>query len=344
MVDDNRRKFIKSAGVAGTVGLGGLSGCIGGGIGGGGTPTINFNYVVPIENAASLLDVPEVREELENVGSAYELNVTRNASTPDSLNQMAAGEADVAMTTTVSFASAVNQDAVPNGISVVGVDFWDADPDYFSVTVFSGPDSEITEPADMEGKTLGVNALGTGVHSIYVKALQQAGLTQDDVEFVETPFPTMTSAIKDGKIDVGIYTALFSVGARSDGFTKVFESADLWDRAFPFAYATASKSSLDNKTEAMSAWVDDYAGLFEYVRNNRDSVVSAAATHFELPEALVDAFYFTQENGYRRDVRIDIDALQYIADDLVELGFLDQSVDVQQHATNEYLPGSGGDS
>ncbi|GGN10094.1 ABC transporter substrate-binding protein [Halarchaeum nitratireducens] len=331
----NRRDYLKAAGIAGAAGLTGFAGCTGGGGGGGGTPTINFNYVVPIENAASLLAVPEIRENLENAGSAYELNVTRNSGTPTSLNQMAAGSADVVMTSTVSFASAVNQSAVPEGLSVVGVDFWDAAPENYDVSVFAAPDSGITSISDLEGKTVAVNALGTGVHSVYVKGLRSAGLSRDDVEFVEMGFPTYTSALNEGKIDAGIYPALFAVGARSEGFNRVFGSADVWSQQYPFTYATASKRALNNKPDAMAAWAEDYAGLFDYVRNNRSEAASAAASHFELPASTVESYFFT-ENDYHRDLTVDQDALQFIIDDLVELDFIDESFDVTEHSTNEF--------
>ena len=337
MATYNRRKFIKSAGVAGAVGLSSVSGCAGN-IGSGGTPTLNFHYVVPVENAASLLAVPEIQEQAtENLGDDYELEVTHDSSTPNSLTAMASGNADIVMTTTVSYASAVNQNAVPNGISIVGIDFWDAHPDNYSITVFSGSNSNITEPKDLEGKTLGVNALGTGIHAAYVKALQQAGLDpENDVEFVETPFPTFTASIKDGTIDTGVYPALFAVNARQEGFTEVFNTSQLWDARYPFAYATASKRAMDNKSSAIQSWAEDYAALFEYSRNNRQTVVSAAANHFDLPSELLDAYYFTNKDYYR-SIEIDMDRLQYTIDQMQSLGFVDSSFDVTNHATNEYL-------
>ena len=337
MTQYDRRQFIRSVGVGGAVGLSSLSGCTGS-IGGGGTPTLNFHYVVPVENAASLLAVPEIQDAAaDNLGDAYEFKVTHDSSTPDSVNSMATGKADIIMTTTVSFASAVNENAVPDGISAIGVDFWDAHPDRYSIAIFTGPDSDITDIKDLKGAKLGVNALGTGIHAAYVKGLQSAGLSRDDVKFVETPFPTFVPSIKDGTIDAGVFPALFAVNARKENFTKVYETADVWDSPYPFAYPTASKKTLENKSDAVRAWAEDYASLFEYSRNNRGDVVSAAAKHFELPEALLDAYYFTDKD-YHRKIRIQTNQLQTAMDEMQSLGFLKSSIDVKNHATNEYLP------
>lgn len=314
-----------------------LSGCLGLG-GGGGTSTLGVAFTVPVENIGSLLDIPEIRDQLEQHGDAYELDVTQNSSTPDTLNQMAAGETDMGLLTTVSYASAIQREAVPGNISMIATDFWDAHPEHYGFTIFSGPDSGITTPEDLRGKQLGVNALGTGIHAVYVKRLQQVGIDPDgDVDFVELDFPTFTSAISDGRIDAGIYPALFAGQARGEGFTEVFSSQDAWDREYPFAYMCASNNALDDKSDAFDAWGGDYAGLIDYLYDNRSEVVSLAAEHFDLPEALVDGFFLTERDYYREDVQIDFERLQAAMDEMANLGFIEESFDVKQHATNEYI-------
>ncbi len=335
-----RRAFLKTSGAAAAVGLTGVTGCLSS-LPGGGTPSLGLAFTVPVENIGSLFDIPEIRNELSNVGSEYELSVTRNQSTPDSLNQMASGEVDMALLTTVSYASAVQQQAVPGNISMIATDFWDAHPDYYGISVFSGPDSDVTEPKDLKGKTIAVNSLGTGVHGVIVKKLKQVGIDPENgADVVELPFPTMTSAIKDGRVDAVILPALFAVSARKENFTKVYSSQDAWKQRYPFAYVVASQNSLDNKSEAFKAWGEDFTQLIDYCYNNRSRVVSLAAKHFELPEAVVDGFFLTKKDYFRQDVNIDYKRLQYTMDELVNLGFIESSFDVKKYATNEYLPNS----
>lgn len=333
-----RRRFLKTSVGAGA-GLTALAGCQGGLGGGGGTPTLGLAFTVPIENIGSLFDVPEIRDQLDNLGNSYELEVTRNSSTPDTLNQMASGETDMGLLTTVSYASAVQQEAVPGNISMIATDFWDAHPDYYGFTIYSGADSDITSPEDLKGKKLGVNATGTGIHAVYVKKLREVGIDPENgVEFVELGFPAFTSAIKDGRFDVGIFPALFAVQARGEGFTEVYNSQDTWDEEYPFAYMVASQNSLDNKSDAFKAWGEDYSQLVDYIYDNRSKVVSASASHFELPEKLVDAFFLTKQDYFREDFHVDFKRLQATMDEMQTLGFIDSSFDVQEYATNEYLP------
>ena len=339
-----RRRFLKSSGAAAAgIGTAGLAGCIGGLTGGGGTPELGLAFVVPVENVGSLFAIEEIQQQMSNLGDAYELRVTRNSSTPDSLNAMAAGEVDMALLTTVSYASAVRQEAVPGNIQIIATDFWDAHPEFFGFTIFSNNGSGIQRAEDLSGKKLGVNATGTGVQAVFVKQLRQVGIDpQDDVQFVELDFPAFTSAIKDGRIDAGIYPALFAVEARQEEFTEVFSSQDAWQQEYPFAYLTASVDSANQNTEAMNAFGQDYMSVINYINQNRSQVVSLAAQQFELPESVVDSFFLTERDYYREDVRVNFERLQAAMDEMAELGFIEQSFNVQEYATNEYLPSGSG--
>lgn len=318
------------------MGLTGIAGCLGGG---GGASDLSLAFTVPVENLGSLFDIQELRDELSNVGEEYELSVSRNSSTPDSLNSMAAGELDLALLSSVSYGSAVSEEAVPGNISMLATDFWDAHPDWYGFTIFAGTDTGISNPEDLEGKKVAVNSKGTGVHAVVNKALIQAGLDpENDVEVVELPFPSIASAINDGRVHAGIFPAIFAVAARAEGFTDVVSSQDLWDEQYPFAYTVASNDSLDNKSDAIELWGEDLAELVQYCYDNREEVVSLAAEHFELPEKVVGGFFLNNNDYYRKDITIDMERLQATMDELVELGFLQESFDVSKYATNDYVP------
>ena len=333
----NRRTFLKAGGAAGALGLTGLSGCLGGITGGGGgTPTIRLAYVVPVENYGSLMAIPDIQSELPNMGDAYEFEITRTQATTDGVSSLAAGELDMTYTTTISYANTVAQEAVPSGIKAISTDFWDAHPDYWGITVYSGADSGITEPADLKGAKVATTALGTGIQAVIIKNLQEAGLTRDDVEFVELAFPAFTQAILDGRVDAGTYAAFFAPQARAEGFNVVCRSQDVFD-PYPFIYVIASNNALDEKGDAIKAWGEDFVALTELANTDRDMVVEAATSHFELPEGRLD-YYLTDRDYYRGEPQMDIEALNTIMSEMVDIGFLDKERDYGQYASTEYLP------
>ncbi|WP_152421188.1 ABC transporter substrate-binding protein [Natronolimnohabitans innermongolicus] len=331
----DRRTYLKSAGVATAGGLAGLAGCVGGN--GNGIPTLEYNYVVPIEALGSIQGIPELQDELEHYGDEYELNVNQVSGTPDAVMGMASGEVDLAFLTTVSFGSAIEEDAVPGGITGIMMDFYDAHPDYYGSTVYSLPDSDLTDPEDLEGQTLGINALGTATHAVYVKMFSEVGLDpDDDVEFMELEFPATTAALEDGRMDAGFYPPLFASEPRDEGFTEVFTSHDAWDEMYPFSFVAATNDSLEEKDDAIAAWADDCASFFEYVQENRSEVVSLAADHFDIPEPAIDAFYLTEYDFYRQ-LEFETDRFDETLDELVDLGYLDEQRDWTEYITNEYV-------
>ncbi|MGQ4556293.1 ABC transporter substrate-binding protein [Halobellus sp. GM3] len=331
----SRRRFLKT-GVAAGLGMSALSGCIGG-LGGGGGPTpLSLAFTVPIENISSLMAIPEIQDEMGNLGDVYELSVSRNSSTPDTLNQMASGEVDLGLLSSVSFANAVTQEAVPGNITLVATDFWDAHPDHYGFNVFSLPDSEVVDPEDMEGHTVATNATGTGTHAIYRKMFNEIGLTPgENVELVELGFPNMTSALQEGRIDAGMYPALFAGQGRANDFNLVFSSHDVWE-PYPFAYITAANSSIDDKGDAITAWGEDYINLLDYMYDNRSTVVELAAEHFELPIEIVDGFFLTEYDYFREDPVTDIDRMQEVVEDLADLGFID-TFTAGDYIDNQYV-------
>ncbi|WP_144902309.1 ABC transporter substrate-binding protein [Halobellus captivus] len=332
-----KRDFLKSGAA---IGAASVAGCLGS-ITGGEMPTLRMNYTVPAENLISLMAIPEIQSEFENLGSAYELETNQNQSTPDSLNAMASGEADMALLAYASFPAAVSQDAVPGGITAIAMDFYDAHEDYFRFPVMSMADSDVTDAEDLEGRTIAVNALGTGVHAIIYRMLENVGIDPENgVEFVELPFPSIASAIREGRVDAGIFVALFAAAVEAEGdMQTVFDSRDSWGQAYPFGFVAASNDSLDGKEEAIRAWASDYVSMVERVYENREETARLAAEHFDLPEALLSSYYLTERDYYRpRDVGLDIEALQFVTDELADMGFLEASPTISDHATNEYTP------
>ena len=62
----------------------------------------------------------------------------------------------------------------------------------------------IREYADLRGRRIAIVATGTVAHSMMGRALEQGGLTTNDVDLIEMPYPDMVVALSSGAIDVGL--------------------------------------------------------------------------------------------------------------------------------------------
>ncbi len=308
-------------------------------------PVIRAGYVVPIENTISLFEVPYVQEHvLKDYGKKYKIELLRLQGTPMVINALAAGEIDVGLVAHVSFANAILQNVIPGGVRIIATDFYDAKPGYLSFAVVTPPGSGINTVKDLKGKKIAVNALGTAVHASVLAGLIKNGLSPDDVTFVEIPFPAMIEALKEGKADAAIMPAAFYWASINQGFKKVFDSTEGYEKPYPAIILIGRNDFLDKNPEAVKAFLADHERLRKYLQdpNNRDAVLDAAAEHFKVPKKNFAGYWFVREKDYYKpvDMRTDVEGLQYAVDKLYDLGIIKQRLDVSKYVDNSFLPSS----
>ncbi len=90
-----------------------------------------------------------------------------------------------------------------------------------TLLIMTKPGSAIRSPSDLAGKKIAVNTRRNIVELTARSALETAGVDPNAVTFVEVPFPDMTAALQDGRVDAAfmvepfITQAALSVGAVS---------------------------------------------------------------------------------------------------------------------------------
>jgi len=203
---------------------------------------------------------------------------------------------------------------------------------------------ELTSVADLAGKRVAINAAGAATEYWMVKALEQGGLTLDDVELIAIPFQDMPAALNssaEDRLDAAILGEPIAAGAEAqdliarlsedfiDGFqpTFVYMATDFIenDRAtaegFMRAYLKASRDLQDPQT-----WRDEdiVAHLSEVTFGYSESLLDFYAfpyyepdgtVHLEDMELLQD-YFLVQEDALAYDEALDINAL--VDDSLLE--------------------------
>ena len=85
---------------------------------------------------------------------------------------------------------------------------------------------ELTEPADLKGMKIGVNALRGLSEYTVAKALEQGGLSLDEAEMVVLPFPEMIAALANQAIDAATLPYPLAGIAIKDGSAVVMLEGD----------------------------------------------------------------------------------------------------------------------
>lgn len=154
--------------------------------------TVKVGVLQGVTLAAVAKQIGSIDRELERLGAKAEYAGPFPAMVP-AVEAMNAGDVDV---TYGSISAAIGALAGNSDFKFFAIE--PAQPD--NEGIIAGRDSGIETAADLKGKKIAVNRAGTGEY-LALLALDRAGLTKDDVEFVYLPPADAASAFGSGKVD-----------------------------------------------------------------------------------------------------------------------------------------------
>src|ERR687897_1490654 len=167
-----------------------------GGGGGGAEPaTLNVG-VIPIADVAPLyLGIEKGFFEEENLTINPQLAEGGAAITP----AVVSGDFQIGFSNTVSLLIAASQN-IPIKIIAQGV-LAGQDESEAWADLLVLKDGPISEPSDLEGKTIAVNTLNN-ICEVTIKAsLEKEGVAVSKLKFTEVPFPDMNAALEAKRVD-----------------------------------------------------------------------------------------------------------------------------------------------
>lgn len=252
-----RRNFLKSTGAIGAAGLTATAGCIGE-FGsqpyGDGTLTFVMSPTEPQDYMESQYE--PVREYLaEQVEDDVEVELQYANNYSAVLRALGEGNAEIAETGPFAAALGVKGDQCEIALQRYAYGGWT----YFSVIV-TNEDSNIEEPADLEGKDIAFAATTSASGSLYpLYMLQQAGLnigdapmSDDGADFNATwsSHAQAFEALKEGQVDaagVGRFiTWDYDAGDYKEGIKEVEQTSDI-----PRAPIVVSPELSDEKADML---------------------------------------------------------------------------------------------
>ncbi|WGW11677.1 ABC transporter substrate-binding protein [Saxibacter everestensis] len=342
----NRRTFGLSA--ACLVMLLITAGCSPGGNSGAGGGPVDIHFstggaLPPNEQEAAIFNGElEDKGVVKGNGEDYRLEMTFAKGTPEAQSLLVAGEVEFATLAFSTIASAQQQNAVPDGFSIVAGHFIDGYPGKFSNTYLVKEDSGIDSVKDLKGKNIGVNSVGTAVDVIFRNALIKAGLDpESDVRFVEIGFGAMGQALRDGRIDVGSMVQPFSEQEMQEGGVKVLTTAKESVGENSAIAVVARNDFLKENPEAAKSFLADWVSGIKWLDDpaNRDEAMKIISDVSKTPVDVLDLFYGTEKDYYRNpDACPSATALQAGVDAMVKVGYLENTVDMKSLVDTSYLP------
>lgn len=209
-------------------------------------------------------------------GIEVEINI--GASPDGALAQIMSGQKEIAMTGAVPLVA-----AVANGMPVVAVvNAQDQNP-IRTFGLMVAADSPIKTMADLKGKKVGLPGIASPQGAALFKALEKAGLSRDDVELVNLPFPGVLSAIEAGTVDAGVPIGLFYDLAVQKGNRELVEVFDNTTLGFPAVLFASSRQWADSNKELLEKFNEAMSLAYDYANKNHDAVRAVDIAQTQLP-------------------------------------------------------------
>ncbi|GLI27740.1 lipoprotein [Agromyces rhizosphaerae] len=268
---------IVAAGAAVALALTGCASNASGGSDAAGDDTIQVNFgYIPDFNGTSLLAIAEDQGYWEKYGLEVETPSFTNG--PLQIQALGTGDLDFGYIGPGAFWLPASGEAKIIAMNTLGQ----------SDRVVAQPGIDSIE--DLRGKTVAVPE-GTSGDMILTLALDEAGMTKDDVELVPMEPSAIVAALASGQVDgAGLwYPALATVKQQVPDLVELAQNSDFEDTvAFPTAFV-AGNDVVENEPEKVERVLKALRDAITYRYDNLDDAIALTAAYNALDEEDVAA-------------------------------------------------------
>ena len=230
------------------------------------------------------------------------------------------GETDIGFGTTVPIVG-----AIANGVPIKLIAHSDVLGDgegEDNSGLFVPPGSNIEGLADLEGKTVAVNALAN-VFDVGLKAAMiEEGADPNSVEFLEVALPDMVAALDTKRVDAAAMGEPFVTLSGNAGNTELFKPFTTgFDVGAPIASYFVSDEWADENGDLLEDFVAALEESSEYAAENPDEARAMMETYTEIPPEVLE-----QVALGKYESSVDLDMLQHVVDLMVLTETIPESV------------------
>lgn len=268
------------------------------------------------------LNVPTIVEKGKNIFAdafsdmGIEAEYAELTSGADQTQALASG--DVQVLYGVGASSVILSAA--NGADIKVLNMYSRSPKAFCMYT---QDESIVSAEDLRGKTIAGPA-GTNLHELLVSYLATAGMTIDDVNYVNMSIPDAKAALDGGSIDAALVAGATAYQAKQQGYPMVTDGEGLIDAII----AVAVTEEFYNKSpEVIEKLTQAQQKIAEFIRENETEALEIAAAALDLEKEAVEEMY-EYYNFSTEITEEDKQGFQNTADFMYESGMIERELDV----------------
>jgi NitT/TauT family transport system substrate-binding protein len=197
----------------------------------------------------------------------------------------------------------------------------DAENDTAAIAVPA--DSDIQEPADLEGATIAINTL-RNISELTVKAaLEGEGVDVSTLRFVEVPLPDMVGQLESGQVDAAGLVEPFVTTGEDAGHRMIIYDRVATEPEMTIANYFTTTEYMESNPEVVEGFVTAINRSLEYATENPDEARQAIAQYTEIPPDVLERVVLPL---WQTD--LNVDSIENTAELMVTHGIAEEQADV----------------
>jgi sulfonate transport system substrate-binding protein len=285
--------------------------------------------VVPASLAPLILAKKDI---LKHFGQSYVAEATRFEGTPPVITALAAGELDIGPLAFSSFGLAI-QNAHLDDLRVICDEIQDGVAGHGSNEFMVLKDGPVKTVADLKGKVLATNAMGSAVDIAMRAMLRKSGLEANkDYTIVEAPFPAMRAMLSEKKADLISAVPPFALDPELRAMANTLFTQKEAFGITQLTMWTARTGFIQQNRAALVDFLEDVVrGIRWYTDpKNHEEAVAIVASLNKAPPARME-WAFGEHDQYRDPNGMpNLAALQANLALQKQVGFLKDDIDVKK--------------
>jgi sulfonate transport system substrate-binding protein len=287
--------------------------------------------VVPASSAPLVLEKKDI---LKHYGQSYIAEATRFEGTPPVITALATGQLDVGPLAFSSFGLAI-ENARMDDLRVICDEIEDGVAGHGSNEFMVLNDGPVKTIADLKGKVLATNAMGSAVDIAMRAMLRRNSLEANkDYTVVEAPFPAMRAMLAERKADLVSAVPPFSLDPELRAMARtLFTQKDAFG-VTELTVWTARTGFIAQNRAALVDFLEDTIRAIRWYTDpkNHDEAVAIVARLVKAPPARVDWAFGSRDQFRDPNGMPNLAALQNNLQQQKETGFLKGDIDVKTYA------------
>jgi sulfonate transport system substrate-binding protein len=287
---------------------------------------------VPTSLSPILFAKPELATHL---GKSYTVEPTRFAGTSPMITALATGDLDIGEMAFASLGFAI-QNARLTDLRIIADEIQDGVEGHLSLPFVVLKDGKIKTIADLRGKTIATNVIGSGTDIGMRSLLRKHGLEDKrDYSIIESDYGHMTALLAEGKADMIITINVTLNSPQLQAIARpLFYLKDAMGTTQILARVARTGFIAKNRAALVDYFEDEIRELRWYLDPaNHDEAVRIVADFTKLPPAAFAGWIFTERDQYRDpDDRPNLEAVARNLKTQKDAGFLNIDVDVDRYA------------